>query len=136
MKRLLIDTNAYIYFKQGHKEILSIIQHTDEIGMSVVVLGELVAGFRAGTKSQKYTHELNDFLASSRIRLLPIDETTVTFYAQIYSGLRRKGKPIPTNDLWIAATALQHGCRLLTYDAHFQAIDNLIIATNLAEFLI
>ena len=52
------------------------------------------------------------------MRVVPIDADTVGFYADIYARLRRQGRPIPTNDLWIGASAMQHGLRLLTLDRH------------------
>lgn len=136
MRKILLDTNAYVAFKQGRGEVLAILQNADMIGLNSVVLGELISGFVIGTKSQKNSEELNEFLNNSRVTTFPIDETTATFYARVYATLRKKGKPIPTNDLWIAATALQHGFKLCSFDAHFKAIDNLLIATSLADFLL
>lgn len=136
MNRLLLDTNAYAAFKQGHKEVLQILQHADLIGVSVIVLGELILGFSVGTKLQKNLEELNQFMSTPRIEIFPVDQNTSTFYATVYSSLRRKGKPIPTNDLWIAATALQQGCKLCTFDTHFTSVDNLIVSTTLASFLL
>lgn len=136
MKRILIDTNAYTAFKQGDQGVLEIIQHADLIGISAIVLGELTAGFAVGSKSKINLHELNLFLNTPRITIFPVDDVTPTFYARVYANLRKKGKPIPTNDLWIAATALQQGCKLCSFDAHFKAVDNLLIATTLDEFLL
>jgi tRNA(fMet)-specific endonuclease VapC len=136
MRRILLDTNGYAAFKQGNEEIISILQHADIVGISVIVLGELLSGFSVGSKQRENLEDLNRFLAVSRVNLYPIDETTTTFYARIYANLRKKGKPIPTNDLWIAATALQQGCKLCSFDGHFKAIDNLLIATTLPEFLL
>lgn len=136
VRRILLDTNAYVAFKQGHQEVLAILQHADKIGMSTIVIGELVAGFHAGSKSEKNLLELNDFLNTARIQVFPVDEATVTYYARVYVSLRRKGKPIPTNDLWIAATALQQGYVLLSFDAHFKVIDGLVLTHTLADFLL
>lgn len=135
MKRILLDTNAYVAFKEGLPEIVAILQRADLIGISVIVLGELLAGFAVGSRYQKNLTELHEFLTIPRVTLLPIDGDTPGFYAQVYANLRRKGKPIPTNDLWIAATALQQGYKICTFDKHFQVIDNVLIATTLEEFL-
>lgn len=136
MTHVLLDTNAYVAFKEGHQEVMAILQHAELIGLSIVVLGELVAGFTVGTKYQKNMQELNAFLSTPRIRIFPIDETTTTFYAQIYANLRRKGNPIPSNDLWIAATTLQQGYQLCSFDKHFHNIENLIVVTQLNDFIL
>ena len=66
--------------------------------------------------------------------LLPVEDTTADYYALVYRELRKKGRPIPTNDLWIAATALQHGLALFSYDAHFTEIDGLPVGTQWLDF--
>ncbi len=135
MRRISIDTNAYAALRQGDAEVVAILQHADIVGISTIVLGELIAGFTIGSKTRKYLEELNEFLNTPRINIFPVDETTTNYYAQVYANLRNKGKPIPTNDLWIAATALQHGCKLCSFDKHFNHVDNLIVTTALSEFL-
>ena len=67
--------------------------------------------------------------------VLPITAQTADSYALVYSNLRRTGRPIPTNDLWIAASALEHGAALLTRDSHFGAIDGLRCGQQLEDFL-
>ncbi len=136
MNRILLDTNAYVAFKQGEASVLEILQHADLIGMSAIVLGELTAGFAAGSKQKANLNELHLFLDTPRIAVFPVDEVTATYYARVYANLRLKGKPIPTNDLWIAATALQQGCKLCSFDVHFKAVENLVIATSINDFLL
>jgi tRNA(fMet)-specific endonuclease VapC len=136
MRSILLDTNAYSAFKKGMSSITTIIQHADIIGMSTIVLGELISGFTVGSKYQKNMSELHVFLDQKRVTVLPVDTTTCTFYAKIYANLRNKGKPIPTNDIWIAATTLQHGYKLCSFDKHFAEIENLIVATCLEDFTI
>lgn len=136
MRLILLDTNAYAAFKEGNTDIVNILRHADKIGMSAIVLGELISGFSAGTKYQKNMMELHHFLNTTRLTVFPVDEVTCTFYAKIYANLRRKGKPIPTNDLWIAATTLQHGYKLCSFDKHFSVIENLIVATKLEDFMV
>lgn len=135
-RRLLLDTNAYAAFKQGNENVIAILQHADTVGISTIVLGELISGFTVGTRTRENLAELNDFLNMPRVAIFPVDEATAGFYAQVYAGLRRKGKPIPTNDLWIAAQALQQGCKLCSFDRHFQAVDNLLISTTVEEFVL
>jgi len=136
MRPILIDTNAYVAFKRGEPSVLEIIQHAEMIAISPVVLGELLGGFECGNKTKKNRDELQQFLHSSRIRLFPITSDTANFYSQIYSSLKNKGKPIPSNDMWIAAQALENGCVLCSYDKHFKAIEGLISGVTVAELII
>src|SRR5438445_5486911 len=115
MRPVLIDTNAYSAFKRGEKDIIEIIQHAEKIGMSPIVLGELLGGFDHGNKAKQNRHELHQFLTSSRVNIFPLTADTANFYSQVYSSLKRKGHPIPTNDIWIAAQALENGCMVCTY---------------------
>ncbi|MDR4504036.1 MAG: PIN domain-containing protein [Candidatus Scalindua sp.] len=73
--------------------------------------------------------ELNLFLDSPRVHLIQIDEETAGFYAEIYWDLRRKGKPVPSNDMWVAASAMKHGLALFTFDEHFNNINVLLLKT-------
>jgi tRNA(fMet)-specific endonuclease VapC len=74
-------------------------------------------------------------MESPRVKIFTIDEKTSEYYALIYSQLRKKGKPIPTNDIWIAATAIQHDLILFTYDSDFKSIENLKLGNCLADFI-
>ena len=126
MTRILLDTSAYSAFKRGHREIQHRIQEADQIQLNPVVLGELRAGFLNGTRLRDNLHELADFLASPRVSIALVDEETAERYAIIVDALRRAGTPIPTNDIWIAASAMQHGSTLLTTDPHFQAVSQVV----------
>lgn len=90
------------------------------------MIGELIAGFDGGSKAKQNKIELQQFLESSRIIIYPITLDTSLLFSQIYSSLKSKGKPIPTNDMWIASQALEHGCVVCTHDKHFGFIDGLI----------
>lgn len=125
MKRILIDTNAYVAFKRNDPDIVQLFRTVDYIAINAVVLGELLAGFRCGTRADINRRELDLFLASPRVFSLPITEETADFYALVFEQLRRKGLPIPTNDLWIAASAMQHGLGLVTLDGHFAHVEGL-----------
>jgi len=136
MRPILLDTNAYAAFKRGHEEIIEIVQTVETIGLSPIVLGELLGGFEHGTKPAQNRKELYQFLESSRIRIYPATLDTAVFYSQVYSSLKRKGHPIPTNDMWIAAQALENGCVVCTYDKHFSAIDGLITGNTLSDLML
>lgn len=128
MKRIIIDTNFYTAFKRNEADAVQLLQSADVIGINTVILGELLAGFRCGNKERQNRHELDEFLDSPRLVLLAVDEETADFYAQVFAELRQLGRPIPSNDLWLAASALQHGLALATYDEHFSAISGLRLA--------
>ncbi len=81
----------------------------------------------SGSKEKKNIEELNHFLDSPRVHVIEIDEETAEFFAEIYSGLKKKGKPIPSNDIWVASSAMRHGLSLFTSDEHFKQIDGLIL---------
>lgn len=135
VREILLDTNAYSAFKRNVTEAVEIIRHTPLIGISSIVLGELMGGFAAGGREAINRHELEQFLDSKRVRALDIEKATAECYAIIYRSLRQKGQPIPTNDMWIAATALQHGLALFTYDSHFRYVDGLSIGNRLSDFI-
>lgn len=92
MKKILIDTNGYVAFKRNNSIALEILRTAEYIGISVLVLGELLGGFKGGSKEKKNMEELNKFLDSPRVYVLQIDEETAEFYARIYWGLKKKAK--------------------------------------------
>lgn len=122
MSRYLLDTSAYSVFLRGHAQVVARVATAAEICLNAVVLGELRAGFLAGGRSARNQRILREFLDSPVVRTLVLDEETADRYAAIVRTLRKLGRPLPTNDIWIAASALQHGLRLLTCDAHFKWI--------------
>jgi tRNA(fMet)-specific endonuclease VapC len=130
-----VDTNAYTAFKLGDSAIVAVLQHATEIIVSVTVLGELLAGFAAGSRQSENRAELTRFLNSPRVRVAHCGAATADFYALVYAALRRQGQPIPTNDLWIAASCLEHGAALLTRDGHFEHVGGLRVGAQLENFL-
>ncbi len=124
--RIMLDTSAYAAFLRGHREIKLTLQQADEIFLNPVVLGELIAGFLMGRNEKRNRAILRDFLSSARVRVVEIDEETSERYAAIVDQLRIKGTPIPTNDLWIAASAMQHGLKVLTTDKHYLEVPQII----------
>ena len=130
MKNILLDTNAYVAFKRGAQDAVDIVRLAEKIGISIIVMGELLAGFVSGRQESRNRKELSEFLGSPRVHVFLADDETVEYYARIFRQLKNKGKPIPTNDLWIAATAMQHGFAIFTYDDHFVNIDNLLVCNS------
>jgi predicted nucleic acid-binding protein len=127
MKRILIDTNSYAAFKRNEPIAVEVLRMVEYIGINTIVLGEILGGFKGGNKEVENKKELNQFLDSQRVYILEIDEETSEFYAKIYWDLKKKGNPIPTNDMWVAASAMRHGLSLFTYDEHFNNINGLIL---------
>ncbi len=127
MSSLLINTNIYSYAFRGDAETISVLQHTDNIVISTVSIGELLSGFKGEFREQENRKELEAFLNSRRVQLYGIDENTAEFYADILNQLKKAGKPIPTNDIWIAAVAFQHGLKLFSKDRHFKQISGLML---------
>ena len=127
MKRILIDTNIYAAFKRNDPVTVEFLKMVDFIGVNVVILGELLSGFRGGSKEERNKRELNQFLDSPRVHIIQIDEETAEFYAKIYWDLKKKGKLIPSNDMWVAASAMRHGLSLFTFDEHFKSVEGLML---------
>ena len=127
MSELVIDTSAYAAFKRGHKEAVSALRKADAILLPGIVLGELLAGFEFGNRREQNRAELDEFRKSLRVRALPVTTETAERYAVIYAFLRTNGRPIPTNDLWIAAVTMEHGAELLTADKHFLQLPQIIV---------
>lgn len=117
-----LDTNAYSSFMRGDPARVQVIRAARQLHLPLIVLGELRAGFAAGNQESTNAANLQRFLNSPRVSILLPDEQTTHHYAQIYLQLRKKGTPIPTNDLWIAALVVQHHLVLCTSDPHFQLL--------------
>lgn len=112
---------------RGHSEVVAALQEADEVCFNPVILGELLAGFMRGKRRKKNESELKMFLQSPRVKILDVNAETAERYAAILNSLWKAGTPIPTNDIWIAATAMQHGLHLLTTDAHYQKVSQIIV---------
>lgn len=126
MSRILVDTSAYSAFMRNHADAVTLLREAEQIFLNATVIGELLGGFRAGRHRAKNESELERFLASPRVGILDIDEDTAQRYAEIYAALRSAGTPIPTNDLWIASSAMQYGLQLLTLDIHFSRVPQIL----------
>jgi predicted nucleic acid-binding protein len=125
--RLLIDTSAYSAFMRGHQEIKELFQVAEHLHLNPIILGELHAGFGRGRKRSQNEALLHQFLQSPRVNIFPLDEETAERYSVILNTLWETGTPIPTNDLWIAATAMQYGLEIVTTDSHFQKVVQVLV---------
>jgi len=127
MKSALLDTNAYVRYLAGDEKVLDALARAEHIPMSVFVLGELYAGFRAGSREKKNRRILEQFLAKPGVKVLEAGRETAEYFGMIKASLKEAGRPIPLNDVWIAAQALETGSVLVTYDTHFNAVPGLRI---------
>ncbi|MBI5511561.1 MAG: type II toxin-antitoxin system VapC family toxin [Deltaproteobacteria bacterium] len=123
--KLVLDTSAYSAFMGGDRRVREALSEAEKIYVPAIVLGELLAGFATGSRRVQNEQELREFLASSRVEVWPVTDETARRYATVYAALRKKGRPIPTNDLWIAATVLEAGGLLVSLDAHFSEVEAL-----------
>ena len=127
MSRLLLDTSAYSRFIDGAPDAVEAVQTADALMLNPVVVAELLAGFGRGNRRAENEGGLEKFLAGPRSGVVVVDQETSIRYALIWNSLRAAGTPIPTNDIWIAASAMQHGLELLTADAHFSKVAQIIV---------
>ncbi|MBK7578837.1 MAG: type II toxin-antitoxin system VapC family toxin [Myxococcales bacterium] len=125
MKRLL-DTNAYVALKREHQGVTELVRDSTELVFSMVVIGELLFGFRNGARFEKNAKELNELLADVRVSVLDVTRTTADRFGRIASELREAGTPIPSNDIWIAAHVFESGAELISFDQHFEAVRGLV----------
>jgi tRNA(fMet)-specific endonuclease VapC len=121
--KFLLDTNIVSAWLKGESAIADKIDKAREIHIPVIVIGELYYGALFSTQIEKNTRDIKDI--TSRYSILPVDEETALLYGTIKAELRKKGKPIPENDIWIAAVARQYNLTVATRDKHFNEIDGL-----------
>lgn len=129
--RICLDTSGYSAFKRGHERAVELIRRAREIVLPATVMGELLAGFKRGGRERENLIELDEFRESPRVRLAVVDEETADCYARILTYLQTQGTPIPTNDVWIAGSAMQRGLRIVTSDVHFTRVPQ--VAVELIE---
>jgi tRNA(fMet)-specific endonuclease VapC len=123
--RLALDTNRYTDLRRGEPSVSETVELAEEVWLPFIVVGELRAGFAAGTREASNEALLRRFLLDSCAGILYPDDQTTHHYANVYRQLRKQGTPIPTNDMWIAALVLQHSLQLYARDAHFGALPQL-----------
>lgn len=123
--RVLLDSNAYSHLKRGHRRIAEIVRNSEQVLLPLVVIGELLYGFRNGSRLERNTRELHAFLGNPHVSMAAMSLATTDRYARIAVALRVKGRPIPTNDIWIAAHTMETGADLVSCDRHFDHVDGL-----------
>lgn len=120
---MILDTNALSAAAEREPSALAVVAQAERLAVPVIVLGEYRMGIAQSRHKTVYESWLREW--SAAVTVLDIDEQTTHSYAAIGVELKRKGKPIPTNDLWIAALCRQHALPLLSRDRHFDAVSGL-----------
>lgn len=123
--KVLLDTDAYSGFRRGHPGVVDRVRQAEQVLMSVVVIGELLFGFRRGSRYDHNRQDLDAFLGNPYVELVPVTSVTAERFGRIAAALRATGRPIPTNDIWIAAQAMQTGADLISFDKHYGHVDGL-----------
>ena len=123
--RILLDTNAYSALMRGVAEVADRVRRAERVLLSPIVIGELLYGFRNGSRNAENTRQLDAFLENPFVELMTVTRATADRFAGIALGLKRKGRPLPVNDVWIAAQALETGADLLSSDGHFGEVEGL-----------
>lgn len=125
MKNILLDTNCYAAFFNGDIKVFDVLTSADNIWMSSVVLGELYAGFKGGTKWQENYLQLESFLTKPTVHLLDVSRETAEIFGELKFRLKQAGTPLPINDVWIGAHVMESGSVLISYDQHFTQVAGL-----------
>jgi len=125
VKRLVIDTSAYSHMRGGHPELLDLLSAAEALLIPVTVLGELEGAFELGSRAKANRQALTEFLSEPFVLILESTPDIARHYGQIYARQRRSGRPVPVNDMWIAASAIDSGGHLLTFDKDFGRIEGL-----------
>ncbi len=122
MSAYCLDTSAYSNFRRGNEEVAALLDQAESVAVPAIALGELRTGFLLGGRWRRNENELEAFLANPVVEVLQVDSETSRRYADIVTELRKAGTPLPTNDIWIAASAARIGATVLTCDEHFERI--------------
>ena len=123
--RVALDTSAYSALMRGHRDVAALVRRAEAVLLPAVVAGELLYGFRYGSRFEENAARLEAFLETPSVNLLAVTFVTADRFGRIATALREKGTPIPTNDIWIAAQAMEAGADLVSSDAHFGLVEGL-----------
>lgn len=123
--RIVLDTSTYSRFRSGNQPSMAILAESEQVLIPTIVLGELEACFRSGSRATENLASLTSFLAEPFVSVLPVTHEVARTYGQLFAELRKAGTPIGTNDLWIAAVTVTAGAHLVTFDNDFAAIRRL-----------
>lgn len=125
--KLALDTSAWSWFRKGEPRVVALLQRASLIYMPANTLGELEAAFLGGSRPRENQLLLDAFLEEPLVREVPIDRKIARRYGALFAKLRAAGTPIPINDVWIAAAAIELGARLVTFDGDFERVPGLSV---------
>lgn len=123
--RVVLDTSAYSRLRGADDTVISLLAAAEVVLVPTVVIGELEAGFRLGTRLADNQARLGEFLREPFVGELPVTRDVASRYGQLFAELRKAGTPVPVNDVWIAATTLDAGAHLITFDRDFERFPSL-----------
>jgi len=123
--KLAVDSNAVIAYREGVTEVCDLIDTADVLLLPAIVLGELLYGALNSANAVKNEDAVRKFAINSV--LIPVDESVATRYAATRLALKRKGTPVPENDIWVASMCLELDIPLLSNDGHFDEIHDLTV---------
>jgi tRNA(fMet)-specific endonuclease VapC len=124
--RVALDTDVAIAILNEARDAWERVQEFDEIYLPVPAVGELRFGALNSGRPEKNLDKIDFFL--TKCHILDVRLSTTVAYARVRLGLKKRGRPIPENDMWIAALCVEHGVPLATYDEHFDEVDGLTLA--------
>jgi tRNA(fMet)-specific endonuclease VapC len=125
MRRLVMDTSAYSHMRSGHSGLADLLATAESLLIPVTVLGELEGGFELGSHARANRMALTDFLSEPFVVVVPTTHEIARHWGLIYARQRRLGRPVPVNDMWIAACVVDSGGHLVTFDQDFGRIEAL-----------
>ena len=135
MISLCLDTNAFSAHQRSDALAIGLVAAVDQIWMPSITLGELRSGFLNGSKSAANELHLQEFLALPYLSVASVTEVTSRHYAKISLQLRQDGRTIPSNDIWIAATAMEHDCPIFSFDRHLRFVKGLLVVSSAADWI-
>ena len=121
--KVFLDSNIIIDIFHSKIELIDFLADADKIYVPVIVLGELLFGAENAVNPNRHFKQVENFLKD--LEIVNIDSETAALYSKVKYQLRKLGRPIPDNDIWIAALTMQYNATLLTNDAHFNNIESL-----------
>lgn len=125
--KYIIDTSAYSSYFVGDPRLKDYFDESSIVYMPIIVVGELRAGFAAGSKRDYNERYLQQFLDNPKVRVINLSDKTSEYYASIFATLKQADTPIGSNDMWIAALALEYDCLLVTLDTDFKRVPDLLV---------
>ncbi len=125
LSRVVLDTSAYSRFRGGDETVIALLAAAEIVLVPTVVIGELEAGFRLGTRAADNQARLGELLDEPFVVTVPVTRDVASRYGQLFADLRKAGTPVPTNVIWITAITLNAGAHLITFDRDFERFSSL-----------